>query len=114
MAYRVEFVPEAAAQLRRLRATDAARIVDQSIRLLSVNPTLESKARIKRLKGGVFPPYRLRVHDYRVFYDVDVDQKTVTVYGVVPKAEAGEWLAARQSEERDETEDDPGGTNRAS
>jgi mRNA-degrading endonuclease RelE of RelBE toxin-antitoxin system len=90
--YSVEFTPEAAQQLRALRARDMARIADQCQRMLSVNPTLESKARIKRLSGNVFPPYRLRVDDFRVFYDVEEEIARVTIYGVISKAEANEWL----------------------
>jgi mRNA-degrading endonuclease RelE of RelBE toxin-antitoxin system len=56
MAYTVEFTPDAAQQMRALRATDRAKIADQCMRLLSVNPTLESKSRLKRLREGAFPP----------------------------------------------------------
>ena len=73
-----------------------AKIADQCQRILSANPTLASKARVKRLRGGVFPPYRLRIDDYRVFYDVNEASQSVMIYGVVDKAQADEWLAAHQ------------------
>jgi len=92
MAFRVLFTPLAAEQLR---AVDRAVIADQCERMLSVNPTLESKARVKRLRGNVFPPYRLRVGQYRIFYTVDLDQETVMIYGVVSKAQAKAWVAAQ-------------------
>jgi len=94
MPFRVLFTPDAARQLRRLRAADRANIAGQCLRMLSVNPTLVSGSRVKRLRGDVFPPYRLRVDDSRVFYDVDDASLTVMVYGVVSKAQADEWLDA--------------------
>jgi len=99
MPYTVEFTPEAIGQLRVLRATDMAKIVDQCHRILSVNPALESKARIKRLRAGVFPPYRLRVGGHLVFYEVEQATERVIVYGVVAKADANEWLAAFREEQ---------------
>jgi mRNA-degrading endonuclease RelE of RelBE toxin-antitoxin system len=105
MPYAVQFTPDAADQLRALRAADAAKIANQCQRILSVNPTLQSKARIKRLVGEVFPPYRLRVDDYRVFYDVDEAAQIVTIYAVVSKAQASALLAVIQREREHEDED---------
>ena len=67
MPYDLKYTVVALDQLRALRAMDAARIADQSRRILTVNPTLESRARIKRLIRGVVPSYRMRVDDYHVF-----------------------------------------------
>ncbi|MGH9767422.1 MAG: type II toxin-antitoxin system RelE family toxin [Blastocatellia bacterium] len=75
MPYSVQFTPEAARQLRALRAFERVKIADRCPRILSVNPTLTSKARVKRLRDDVFPPYRLRVDDYLVFYDVEEERK---------------------------------------
>ncbi len=36
----------------------------------------ESKSRIKRLKGISDPDYRLRVGNYRIFYNVTEDRKS--------------------------------------
>jgi mRNA-degrading endonuclease RelE of RelBE toxin-antitoxin system len=105
MPYSVQFTPEAIGLLRALRATDMAKVVDQCHRILSVNPTLESRARIKRLRHGVFPPYRLRIDEHRIFYDVEQGVRRVLVYGVVAKAEANEWLAAFQEEQSREDDD---------
>jgi mRNA-degrading endonuclease RelE of RelBE toxin-antitoxin system len=96
--YTVVFAAPAARQLRALRAAERAGIIDQCRRLLSTHPTLTSRARIKRLAGDVVPPYRLRVGDYRVFYDIEEEAKRVLIYGVVTKAHADEWLAAAQQE----------------
>ena len=93
MPYRVQFTQDAQDQLLALRKTDSVKVVDQCQRLLSVHPTQVSKARIKRLRGTTSPAYRLRVDDFRVFYDVDENAQTVTVLGVVAKEQASQWLA---------------------
>src|SRR3989442_10793205 len=102
MPYTVIFSARAARELRGIRAADRAVITDQIRRLLSTNPALTSKARIKHLTGDVFPPYRLRVGDYRVFYDVEEEANRVRIYGVVNKERADEWLAAVQQEKAHE------------
>lgn len=54
-------------------------------------PTKVSKSRIKRMRGLTRPQYRLRVNQFRVFYDV-TDQE-VQVIAIVSKADAERWLA---------------------
>jgi len=51
-----------------------------------------SKSRIKRLRGLDRPQFRLRVDEVRVFYDVQ--ESTVQVLAIVPKAQADAWLEA--------------------
>jgi mRNA-degrading endonuclease RelE of RelBE toxin-antitoxin system len=106
MPYRLEFTHDAIRDLQRLRASDAARIAGECQRILSVNPTLTSQARVKHLRGGVFPPYRLRIGDYRVFYDVRENDQVVVVYGVTDKAHAQEWLDQMQRQERHDEDSD--------
>ena len=53
-------------QLKKLRAFDRAAILDQIEELLTVNPTLESKARVKQLRQPAPTQYRLRAGDYRI------------------------------------------------
>jgi mRNA-degrading endonuclease RelE of RelBE toxin-antitoxin system len=54
-------------------------------------PGKVSKSRIKRMRGLIRPQYRLRVDEFRVFYDI-VDQE-VQVIAIVSKTEATRWLA---------------------
>jgi mRNA-degrading endonuclease RelE of RelBE toxin-antitoxin system len=105
MPYSVQFTPEAARQLRALRASERVKIADRRLRILSVNPTLTSKARVKRLRDEVFPPFRLRVDEYRVFYDVEEEKQTVMIYAVVGKDEANEWLTSQQEKKSDDDDD---------
>ena len=66
-------------------------IVDSIELHLTHGPELVSKSRIKRLRGLHSPQYRLRVDEWRVFYDVSEGE--VSVRGVVRKSEANDWLA---------------------
>jgi mRNA-degrading endonuclease RelE of RelBE toxin-antitoxin system len=92
MPYRIEFVGGAKADLRRLRRTDRVKVLDRIERHLTHQPELQGKSRIKRLRPGTFPPYRLRVEKFRVYYDVDEQIRRVVILGIVPKAESAAWL----------------------
>jgi mRNA interferase RelE/StbE len=77
--------PAALRQLRRLRRVDAVAIVDALERYLRYEPDRPNRSRIKRLRGQQDATYRLRVGDYRVFYDVG--EELVTVIAVLHKRE---------------------------
>jgi mRNA-degrading endonuclease RelE of RelBE toxin-antitoxin system len=76
--------------LRRLRAHDRARIIDEIERCLVEQPQQPSRNR-KELTAlvppweHVPPVWELRVDDYRVFYDVDARARRVIVRAVRPK-----------------------------
>ena len=74
MPYKIRLSPQAITDLEQLRPFDRTAILDQIGRVLSINPTLESKARVKRLREPAPTQYRLRVADFRVFYDVEEDR----------------------------------------
>jgi mRNA-degrading endonuclease RelE of RelBE toxin-antitoxin system len=95
MAYRIELVGAAKADLRKLRATDRAKVLDRIETHLTQQPTLQSRSRIKRLRPGTYPPYRLRADRIRVYYDVDEPQpqQVVIVLGIVSKDQSAAWLA---------------------
>jgi len=91
MRYEIILAPEAAEDLRCLRANVRALVHDAIERHLRHEPTKTSKSRIKRLRGLSRPQYRLRVgDDVRVFYDVT--EETVGILAIVPKSEANQWL----------------------
>lgn len=90
MPYEVRYSSEAVERLKKLRAFDQAAILDQIDQVLGVNPTLESKARIKRLREPAPTQYRLRVGDFRVFYDVDGD--VVLIIQILSKEDSIEFL----------------------
>ncbi len=83
--------PEAAEDLKQLKAADRASVKDALETHLRHEPNKVSKSRIKRLRGTSRPQYRLRLYEFRVFYDVMGTK--VEVLAIVPKLEAGKWLA---------------------
>ena len=87
--FRIVVRPRAAAQIRRLRRVDAVAILDAMDTHLRHEPERVSRSRIKRLRGGNAATYRLRVGDYRVFYDVA--EAEVIVIAVLHKRETAEF-----------------------
>jgi mRNA-degrading endonuclease RelE of RelBE toxin-antitoxin system len=91
MKYEILFAPEALEDLKRLRKVDAATILDAVEVHLRHAPERVSKSRIKQLRGLHSPQYRMRVGEWRVFYDVAEGE--VGIRGVVSKSAASDWLA---------------------
>jgi mRNA-degrading endonuclease RelE of RelBE toxin-antitoxin system len=75
--YRITVRPQAARQIGRLRRVDAVEILDALETHLRYEPERVSRSRIKRLRGDQRSTYRLRVGEYRVFYDVAEGQVIV-------------------------------------
>ena len=91
MRYEITLAPEALEDLKRVPKPDANTVLDAIERHLRHAPEFVSKSRIKRLRELRSPQYRLRIDDWRVFYDVV--EASVWVRGVVRKADANAWLA---------------------
>lgn len=102
MPYEIRFVSSAREDLRRLRKTDQVKVLDRIERHLVYEPSRQSKSRIKRLRGKFYPPFRLRVDEFRVYYDVDEAANKVIIYGVIRKEDAEAWLAQNTLERREE------------
>jgi len=90
MKYDIILAPEAAQDLKRLKAHIRAEVKDALDKHLRHEPTRVSKSRIKRLRGVARPQYRLRVDEIRVFYDIVGTD--VEVLAIVDKSEAEQWL----------------------
>lgn len=90
MQFEIIFAPQAARSYRMLPAYHRAIIREALETHLRHQPAKTSKSRIKRLRGMTRPQYRLRVNEYRVFYDI-IDQE-VQVLVIVSKEEAETWL----------------------
>jgi len=77
--FRVEYQPEAVAELNRLRAFDRVRILDAIKRHLTAAPAAMTgrKKRLHLGSGNVI--HQLRVGEYRIFYDVDEAERQVVV-----------------------------------
>ena len=79
----IRMTPEAADQLKELSAFDR-KTIQSEIRLhLTHQPT--SVSRIKELDQPAITQFRLRVGEYRVYYNVDLEQEVVTVHYVIEK-----------------------------
>jgi len=87
--YGIVVRPRAAAQIRRPRRVDAVAILDAIEAHLRHEPERLSRSRIKRLRGSNAATYRLRVGDFRVFYDVADEE--VIVIAVLHKRETAEF-----------------------
>lgn len=85
--FRIEIVPEALEELRQV-SPFYRRVVERAIETqLSGEPTRASKSR-KKLQPLVarfvheVPLWELRVGDWRVFYDVDEEEKKVIIRAI--------------------------------
>jgi mRNA interferase RelE/StbE len=91
MRFEIVLAPEAVEDLHKLKAAVRTAVKEALETHLRHEPTKTSRSRIKRLRGLARPQYRLRVEEFRVFYDVS--GSTVEVLAIVPKSEALSWLA---------------------
>ena len=83
--FQIDVASEARERIRALRRVDAAAVLDAIETHLRFEPDRPSRSRIKRLRGAQDATFRLRVGDYRVFYDVA--EGVVTVITVLHKRE---------------------------
>ncbi len=65
-------------QLKKMKRVDSSSILRAIETHLRHEPERTSRSRIKRLRGVQTATYRLRVDEFRVFYDVSKGQVTVT------------------------------------
>ncbi len=90
MRYEIILAPEAMDDLKRLAAGERSMLREALEVHLRHEPKKTSRSRIKHLRGLSRPEYRLRVNDFRVFYDVK--EAEVEILAIVPKSRASEWL----------------------
>ncbi len=85
--YEVAYQPEAAAELNALRAFDRMRVLDAIAKTLEDAPAV-ARGKKKRLDlgGGDFI-WQLRVGDYRVFDDVNDEERLVIIRHVRRKGQ---------------------------
>ena len=91
MRFEIILSPEAVEDFRRLKAKFRSEVRDALETHLRNEPKKTSRSRIKRLRGLTKPQYRLRVEEWRIFYDVS--GSTVEILAIVQKSEAESWLA---------------------
>ncbi|MBI2981267.1 MAG: type II toxin-antitoxin system RelE/ParE family toxin [Deltaproteobacteria bacterium] len=88
--YQIEIVPDAVEELKMIPAFHRKRIEQAVEGQLRFEPVKRTKNR-KSLEGVVAgfehepPLWQLRVGEWRVFYDVDLEEKIVTIRAVREK-----------------------------
>jgi len=75
----------------------ATQIADALERHLGYNPTKVSKSRIKRLRGIDDPDYRLRIGNYRAFYNVEEEEFRIDVLRIMHKDETESYYKELKS-----------------
>lgn len=92
--FKIVFKPLAIAQLKKMKRYYARIVADAIERHLSEEPE-KAHGSIKRLRGKQETTFRLRVQDYRVFYDVTEDR--VEILQILHKSETSSFY---QEEEK--------------
>jgi mRNA-degrading endonuclease RelE of RelBE toxin-antitoxin system len=87
--YAIIYRPEAADDLRGLRAFDARAVTDTVEQHLAHEPTLVSRSRIKLMNQPFWSQYRLRIGELRAYYDVDEASRVVSVLRIRYKGTGG-------------------------
>lgn len=85
MAYSIRFDQTAIEDLSQLRKRDQTTLLENVQRFLTHSPGTEQGRRIKRLHKPAISDLRLRVGDFRVYYDVDDEAQEVHVLRVARK-----------------------------
>ena len=90
MRYEIIFSTDAADDFKALNAGERSSIRKAVETHLQHEPRKISRSRIKKLRGIDRPQFRLRVGEYRVFYDVA--ESAVEILAIVAKSEVESWL----------------------
>ena len=92
MPFDIRFAPEALDDFKSLSRAIQSTVKAAMETHLRAQPEATSKSRIKRLRGLRQPRHRLRVDQIRIFYDVDLEDMSVDVLRILPKAKTMEYL----------------------
>lgn len=82
--YIVEYTPRAREDLKTFKKHEQNEIVDAVDAQLSYEPAVETRNR-KRMQANSYAEWELRVGDFRVLYNVDVDVQVVEIQRVGEK-----------------------------
>ena len=85
MPYQILITADAEQDLNALQAYDRKTVLEAIEIHLTHQPTQVSRSRIKQLVQAAISQYRLRVGDYRVYYDVDEKARHAVVVQVHEK-----------------------------
>jgi mRNA interferase RelE/StbE len=85
--YEIEYAGEAVDDVKSLRQFDRKKVVEGIETHLRHEPAKTSRSRIKRMAQPFWSEYRLRVEDLRVYYDVNEDQRIVSILRILEKGQ---------------------------
>jgi mRNA interferase RelE/StbE len=83
--YEIQYAAEAVADLRGMRLFDQRNVLDGIELHLLHQPKFVSKSRIKLMVQPFWSQYRLRIDNFRIYYDVDDNDRVVNVLRVLMK-----------------------------
>jgi mRNA interferase RelE/StbE len=83
--YEIRYASEAVADLRGMRTFDQRNVLTGIELHLLHQPKIVSKSRIRLMLQPFWSQYRLRVGDFRIYYDVNDDERVVNVLRVLVK-----------------------------
>ena len=89
--YQIILKPQAIEDLDKIQKYYASKIIDGIEIHLSYRPDFLSKSRIKRLRGKQESDFRLRIDDYRIFYNIDKLEKVVYILRILHKNETTQF-----------------------
>jgi mRNA-degrading endonuclease RelE of RelBE toxin-antitoxin system len=93
MAYESRYSNEAVEKVKKLRAYDRTAILDRVEQVLSINPTIASKARVRHLREPAPTQYRLRVGEFRIFFGMA--EEVVFIIQILSKQDSLDYLGER-------------------
>jgi mRNA interferase RelE/StbE len=85
--YQIEYAEEAVADLKSLRPFDQKKVIRGIEAHLQHEPTKTSRSRIKRMTQPFWSQYRLRIDEFRVYYDIADDARIVSILRVLEKGQ---------------------------
>jgi mRNA interferase RelE/StbE len=83
--YQIRYTTEALEDLGAVRAFDRSKVRAAILQHLAHQPTRISHSRIKRMTQPFWSQFRLRVGEFRVYYDVDEETSAVLVLRLFKK-----------------------------
>jgi mRNA interferase RelE/StbE len=86
--FKVAYATEAADDIRQLRAFDRRTVLEGIERYLMHEPGRISRSRIKLMIQPFWSQYRLRLDEFRVYYDLDIAARRVSILRVLKKTTA--------------------------
>jgi mRNA-degrading endonuclease RelE of RelBE toxin-antitoxin system len=83
--YEIRYAAEAVADLRAMRPFDRRKVLDGIKLHLFHQPMFVSRSRIKAMIQPFWSQYRLRIDAFRIYYDVDDNDRIVNVLRILMK-----------------------------